>query len=470
MLSVLKECAARLGKVKIGTKLREGIREIIYVEKIDTFAEVRGQVHREKMDEVGLYEVEDGAETLISKTRVGKNGGYGFAIELTRPGFYTVGGEKTSERIRIYLEAGDRAEVNILEDTLIITSYNTPENLLLARWESIFEPVRRRVDHKDFIFFTYKELFPYYMNFLPKAEMFKKEIHNENLFFEELLMQTVDYDVEYFALRILSAIKVDRSVMKGSRPEPEDYPDYYSTLVSKDKLKDSSLLRQPYGVDYLMKYTNLALQKLNRKQTIADQLEWVPCDLLKAEIVLRHAELARTYEKYDEIVTCFSSYLTTTRHRQRMNDLSAKLYVGNKGTKAADFTYPDRNGKLVSLSDFKGKVVVVDVWATWCGPCRKEIPYLIKLEEEMRGKDVVFIGVSVDEKKDHQAWLDVLDKEGLEGIQLFASGWSQIVKDYKIKGIPRFMVFDRQGNVVTIDSPRPSDPRLKMLLEMELKK
>ena len=113
---------------------------------------------------------------------------------------------------------------------------------------------------------------------------------------------------------------------------------------------------------------------------------------------------------------------------------------------------------------------MVDVWATWCGPCRKEIPYLIKLEEEMRGKDVVFIGVSVDEKKDHQAWLDVLDKEGLEGIQLFASGWSQIVKDYKIKGIPRFMVFDRQGKVVTIDSPRPSDPRLKALLDAELEK
>ena len=452
-----------------GNKLHEHDNELAKL-SLDAFAEVKGQVHREKMDEVGLYEVVNGAETLISKTRVGKNGWYGFAIEPARPGFYTVGGEKTSERIRVYLEAGDRAEVNILEDTLVITNRNTPENLLLARWESIFEPVRRRVDHKDFIFFTYKELFPYYMDFLPKVEEFKREIRSENPFFEELLRQTVEYDVEYFALRILSAVKVDRAVMRGCRPEPGDYPDYYSTLVSKDKLNDSSLLRQPYGVDYLMSYTNLALQKLNRKQTIVDQLEWVPCDLLKAEIVLRHAGWAKTYEKYDEIVKYFSKYLTTESHHRRMDELSAKLYVGNKGAKAADFTYPDRNGKLVSLSDFKGKVVVVDVWATWCGPCRKEIPYLIKLEEEMRGKDVVFIGVSVDEKKDHQAWLDVLDKEGLEGIQLFARGWSQIVKDYKIKGIPRFMVFDRQGKVVTIDSPRPSDPRLKALLDAELEK
>lgn len=104
----------------------------------------------------------------------------GFAIELTRPGFYTVGGEKTSERIRIYLEAGDRAEVNILEDTLIITSYNTPENLLLARWESIFEPVRRRVDLRILFFSHIRNYSQYYMNFLPRPEMFKKEIHNDN--------------------------------------------------------------------------------------------------------------------------------------------------------------------------------------------------------------------------------------------------------------------------------------------------
>ena len=322
----------------------------------------------------------------------------------------------------------------------------------------------------DYIFFTYKELFPYYMEFLPQAEAFKSKIHCRNRSFAELLKQTVDYDVEYFALRALTAIKIDRVVRKGCRPTLDEYPVYYKTLVTKDKLKNADLLKQPYGTDYLEKYTPLALQLENRKSTIADQLRWVPCDLLKAEIVLRHAGRAKTYEKYDEIVTYFARYLTTESHHRRMDELSAKLYVGNKGDKAANFTYPDRNGKMVSLSDFKGKIVVVDVWATWCGPCRKEIPALIKLEKEMHGKDVVFIGVSVDEKKDHQKWLEALDKEGLEGVQLFADGWSQIVKDYKIKGIPRFMVFDREGNVIMIDAPRPSEPALKALLERELDK
>jgi len=466
LLALLWCCVVSCPEIWAGEK---GKRRIQLREE-SVFAEVKGLVSRDKMQEVGLYEAVDGGETLISKTRVGANGWYGFAVEVATPGFYTVGGEKTSERIRIYLEAGMNAEVNILEDTLVITSRNSPENLLLAEWEGLFEPARRRVDHMDYIFFTYKELFPWYMEFLPRAEAFKAKIQSKNSFFETLLRQTVEYDVEYFALRALTAIKVDRTARKGSRPTVEEYPEYFKALVNKDKLKDASLLEQPYGVDYLEKYVTLALQLAQRKSTIADQLAWLPCDLLKAEMVLRHAGRAKTYGKYDEIVTCFARYLTTESHHRRMNELSAKLYLGNKGDKAADFTYPDRNGKMVSLSDFKGKLVVVDVWATWCGPCRQEIPSLIKLEKEMHGKDVVFIGVSVDEKKDHQKWLDVLDKEGLEGVQLFADGWSQIVKDYKIKGIPRFMVFDREGKVISIDAPRPSEPKLKELLERELKK
>lgn len=87
--------------------------------KLNVFAEVKGLVSRDKMQEVGLYEAVDGGETLISKTRVGRNGWYGFAVEISTPGFYTVGGEKTSDRIRVYLEAGTNVEVNILEDTLV---------------------------------------------------------------------------------------------------------------------------------------------------------------------------------------------------------------------------------------------------------------------------------------------------------------------------------------------------------------
>ena len=178
----------------------------------------------------------------------------------------------------------------------------------------------------------------------------------------------------------------------------------------------------------------------------------------------------RPYSRMYQLMEKFGKYLVTPSLKMRAEAVGTKLYDTKAGGQAADFTYPDVDGKMVSLSDFKGKVVLVDVWATWCGPCRQQIPYLKKLEEEMHGTDVVFGGVSVDESKDKQKWLDFIKTEGLKGVQLLAGGWSKITKDYKITGIPRFMVFDKKGNIVSVDAPRPSSPELKKMLENELKK
>lgn len=106
----------------------------------------------------------------------------------------------------------------------------------------------------------------------------------------------------------------------------------------------------------------------------------------------------------------------------------------------------------------KGKVVLVDIWATWCQPCRVELPHLKALEESMKGKNVEFVSISVDVEKDQ-----------LGGTQLYAAGWSEITKFYNINSIPRFLVFDQEGKIVTVDAPRPSQPALKQLLEETLK-
>ena len=107
---------------------------------------------------------------------------------------------------------------------------------------------------------------------------------------------------------------------------------------------------------------------------------------------------------------------------------------------------------------------------TTCGACFAQYVYLTKLVEELQGKDVVFIGISLDRKKDKQKWMDVVKEKHLEGIQLYASDQSQFAKDYNITGVPRFIVFDKKGCVVKEEAPRPSDPLLKEIIETELKK
>jgi len=137
-----------------------------------------------------------------------------------------------------------------------------------------------------------------------------------------------------------------------------------------------------------------------------------------------------------------------------------------EGMPAIDFTYPDIDGNEVSLSSLNGKLVYVDVWATWCGPCLGEIPSLQKLEEEYHGKNIAFLSVSVD--TDKEAWLKMVKEDNLGGIQLWADGWSQITKDYAIFGIPRFMLFSADGKVISNDAPRPSSGEIRGLLDSNL--
>jgi thiol-disulfide isomerase/thioredoxin len=131
--------------------------------------------------------------------------------------------------------------------------------------------------------------------------------------------------------------------------------------------------------------------------------------------------------------------------------------------------YENHNGSKTSLADLKGKYVYVDVWATWCGPCKVEIPSLKHLESTYKGKNIQFVSLSIDDETSHgtkenarSKWQSMVTEKELTGIQILApNGWqSDFVRNYKINGIPRFILIDPNGNIVSADAPRPSDPKL----------
>ena len=136
------------------------------------------------------------------------------------------------------------------------------------------------------------------------------------------------------------------------------------------------------------------------------------------------------------------------------------------GEPAIDFTYPDKEENEFSLSTFKGSLVYVDVWATWCGPCKAEIPALKTLEHDYHNNNITFLSVSVD--TDKEAWINMLADKQLGGVQLWANGWTEITKSYAINGIPRFLLFDADGNVISLDAPRPSSEEIRELLDVNL--
>lgn len=143
------------------------------------------------------------------------------------------------------------------------------------------------------------------------------------------------------------------------------------------------------------------------------------------------------------------------------------------GTPSPKFeNYENFKGGTTSLSDLKGKFVYIDVWATWCGPCKREIPFLKEIEEKYHGKNIEFVSISTDNGRGYKersfeaskaGWKKMISEKEMGGIQLFAGEvWdkSEFRNFYKIRSIPRFILIDPAGHVVNADAPRPSSPGL----------
>ena len=137
--------------------------------------------------------------------------------------------------------------------------------------------------------------------------------------------------------------------------------------------------------------------------------------------------------------------------------------------------YENFKGGTTSLSDLKGKNVYIDIWATWCAPCKAEIPSLKQLEHDYADKNIAFVSMSIDDDRSHgdswdkakAKWKAMITDMNLGGIQIHApKGWqSQFVRDYKINGIPRFILIDTEGKIVDANAPRPSSDKLRVKLD-----
>ena len=418
---------------------------------------VKGFVKHKRTPEITLFEIENGDMKVYATATMGRDSSYRFTFIPKKTGFYAVGDRRMS--FPIYVKGGEEINNDLLEKKAMLTGKNTKENQALYQWEDFANSIRYQSIVPMVMQTTYKEFFPEFTQFVTKLDSIKGAIKSGDPKFDELIRKKIDYDVDYYAMMFLMT---PRTV----HPQRSDWPAFYSTIVSDKKFTSTDVLQFPRGINMVLAYTNFATMSGSDRKG-ADALN---NNQLKGETLLwTFAASAKFYPEYEIFIEQNDAILTPDQ-KERAKAIAMKLRPSEAGKPAKNFTYPDINGKEVSLSDFKGKVVVVDVWATWCGPCKGELPFLKKLEEEMHGKDVVFIGVSLDEAKDKQKWIDFVKKEDLKGVQLHASGWSQIARDYEIKGIPRFMLFDKKGNVVTENAPRPSNPMLKKMIEEELKK
>ncbi len=453
---------------------------------------ITGTWNRGRDKEVSLFYIVAGRIETLASYNLQKDGKFGFVFENAQEGFYVVGsGTQLTPQGKyiFYFKPGDKLEVAVNDSTYTLVGKNTPENEALAKWHDATLLLELRSVYFNMKFgrpngmpSTYVDFFPLLEETAAMEKNFKANTGNKK--FDAVFKDFRTYDLMRYAWTIVMT-------PRSAHPEADDYTEFYHTHLISNYTKTAELLRYPFGMNMLGGGMYVQTRKMDKQAAAVDVRSLstdelkkyndemdkksdaiVTNDTIKGELVVRGAGMLKTYDDYQDLMAKDGKYIVTEDQKERMNAVLTKIAQTKAALQTIEFSGTDINDKKFSLSDFKGKVVVVDVWATWCGPCKKEIPALKAMEKAYHGKDIVFLSISVDEVKDKQKWIDFVKKEGLTGVQLFGGNGfqSDVAKFYKINSIPRFMVFDKQGKIVSDNSPRPSEPSLAKMVDDLLKK
>ncbi len=249
----------------------------------------------------------------------------------------------------------------------------------------------------------------------------------------------------------------------SKKQDPENLDDSFFNGVDTLLLENEKLVYNWEYVSYLYTY----LKKLKKEEgvefkrgslefpsfivdTITNQK--VQDFLLERSINIAYMSEAQQDSAIDFIKTNVSTQNIKSKYLKRYE----QLVLLRKGNPAPMWIAIDRDSTTHSLKDFKGKWVYLDVWASWCQPCIREIPHMKSMEEKLKGKNIEFVSISIDANS--ESWKKALDKYELHGNQFILSKdkYKEFQTNYMVRGVPSFYLIDPDGNIYMKNPPRTS--------------
>lgn len=250
-----------------------------------------------------------------------------------------------------------------------------------------------------------------------------------------------------------NTLKNELSALTYDNVESFKYSSYYRDLVD--------YFYSEKGIDFSKK------KSLQIDLSVLTIFSRIQNETIKNYLLYKYAVIRiKRSKNVDDFYRLFSKSSTDLKNNKAIRNIYTELKKLSKGDLSPKFiNYKNNNEGVVSLDDFNGKYIYIDIWATWCKPCIKEIPYLNSLEKKYNNKNIQFVGISIDNKSALKKWKKMIVDKKMSGIQLIADNMKQssFMKEYQVNAIPRYILIDPEGKIVTANAPRPSNIKLTEL-------
>lgn len=385
--------------------------------------------------------------------------------------------EHGNNRIDLYLEPGDSLNINFdnwdMEHTLKLTGMkrSVGQNKYLLDLQKEMSPYLSGNNSMHFFRDLNEEEYQIHANELKnKQERFLKE-YQKGVTFSKKFETYASSEIEYsWAASLLNYPAYHQFFNNNETPLVlgEKYYRFlrkiqHHTLYDLNSAAYRSFLDA--FINYKLEHTNDPVNVLhryfykNRISVIRQELSGEALNYMLAQTFVSAYQRGQLYELARD-VEMFLNSNTLESYKDVIDSLYKIASTLRPGQMAPNFALETLDGQLLSFSDLKGKVLYVDFWATWCGPCKKEIEHAKKLKEQFSSDEVVFVYISLDEEKDKDMWQWYIKQNHIEGIHLIAKGGfnSEIAKAYNITGVPTFYLIDKEGRIASSTPKRPSQP------------
>lgn len=440
----------------------------------DTNAKVTGKISNPKEEDIRLEMYMDliTFEQMRFTSYIEEDGSFEFNIDLREPVAATI--YHSNGSIVVYVEPGDHLQLTMdgwdMINTVVFKGDGADNNTYLTA-----ASLRYQQYSDDFLIYKMTRMMPEeFKNFLDTIRQKKLAYYYTQKDKRNFSTQFQDYalaDIEYWWAHLQMRYPWEHAFYNDIE-EPMKVPEsYYDFLEEVPFEIDGAVTNIQYNYfigSYLTYHNNkerIAAAKSHREYKLppfrgaekflsgkplyyimANEL-YIKCkerDTYKIGNDMKRFMDNCPYDEYKEIV-----YSEFKKH----NGLTA-------GAEAPDFTLVDESGKTISLSDFRGKVVYIDFWATWCPPCTYALLKSNDLKQEFEGKDVVFLYISLD--SDMGSWRRFLNRHRPGGVHVFAKGRykSEVAGDYTVRGLPAYFLIDKDGNLARIPAKGSTDPGL----------